>query len=114
MFEMSGKGNTKPLARFDASPAERTCGLQTARPWGQGCTSPLELKSSHYMPWMLHMELQDFMFALQDFSLALIQAFLAIALFLPFEMGMFTLWNFMLELCNLFLILLGLTAKSLP
>jgi hypothetical protein len=39
---------------------------------------------------MPNMELQDLMFALLGFSLALIQAFLSISLFLSFEMEMFT------------------------
>jgi hypothetical protein len=48
------------------------------------------------------------------FALALVRTFLAILLFLPFEMGMFSLCHCTLEVCNLFWILQGLIAKSLP
>jgi hypothetical protein len=42
-------------------------------------------------------------FVLLGFSPALVQSFLAIFLFLPFGMGMFTVCQFILEVCNLFL-----------
>jgi hypothetical protein len=38
---------------------------------------------------LLYMEPQDVVFALLDFSLVLVQSFLALLLFLPFRMGMF-------------------------
>jgi hypothetical protein len=50
-------------------------------------------------PWMLDTELQDFMFALLGFGLALAQSFHSI-LFLPFGMGMFTLCHCILGIFN--------------
>jgi hypothetical protein len=60
-------------------------------------------------------ELQDLMFALLQFGLDVeptIPPFYAPIL--PFGMGMFNLCHFILGVCNLFVILQGLTAKSLP
>jgi hypothetical protein len=67
---------------------------------GAGLSKPW---SSHHetTAQMLDMELQELMFVLLDFSLALLRSFLAILLFLPYGMGMFTLCQHIVEVCNL-------------
>lgn len=57
--------------------------LQAAKVEGQGHLRPLELKSQ-----ISGMKLQDLVFSLVGFSLALVQCFLTMSLFLSFGMVM--------------------------
>jgi hypothetical protein len=57
---------------------------------------------------------RDLMFSLLDFVLLLVLFFLSVPSFLPFGMEMFILCLCILKVCNLFSLLQGLTAKSLP
>jgi hypothetical protein len=53
---------------------------------------------SQHMPWMPDMELQDLMFVILHFSLAIIPLILCMPPFCPFRMGMFIRailsWNY--------------------
>jgi hypothetical protein len=55
-----------------------------AKTFDQGCPRPLGFTSSLYVPQMPDMEIQDLMFSLLDFSLALTGSFLFIPPFFPF------------------------------
>lgn len=68
---------------YGASPREIPRGLWT-RPQDGGHPSPVELTSYQQVPGMPNMELQDIMFALLGFGLALVE-FFSIPLFLPFK-----------------------------
>jgi uncharacterized membrane protein len=57
-----------------------------------GCLSPFELTSQHHISWIPDIELQDLVFALLGFGLALIPpALLSMPPSLLSRMGMFTL-----------------------
>lgn len=62
---------------------------------------PWEPTSCYSVPHLPDMNTLDLMSALLGFSFALVWSLLVIFMFLPFEMGMFTLCHFILEVWNL-------------
>jgi hypothetical protein len=80
-----------------ASPGKAIWSL-SSKAMVKGYLSSLELTSCHHMPQSLVIKIQDLVFVLLGFGLALLPSLLSIPLFFPFGMGMLALYHCMLEL----------------